>query len=254
MRHPARPSSTPKLSSTMSWNSPGRAGEHGHRPGADAPGERERPEPAAHEAAREVLLGDADAAELPHLADPHEQRQQHVDDGALDRALGEGGVEHGVGPVLVEGRHGVEQLGDEHRRVGPQPGRRQPDTVRRRPRRRACRRTPRPDAASGAGPGAVTVVAAWGPAALGGEHPARGLGGADPLVAQGDDLTHPALVLVAVEPVAAGRAHRAQQAVAALPRPQDMGADAHLGGELANPHRRRYRTPHAATVDRGPHL
>ena len=96
------------------------AGQHRDRPGADAPGERQRPQPAAHQAAREVLLGDADAAELPHLADPDEQRQEHVDDRALDRALDEGDVEHRVGAVLVEGRDGVEQLGHEHRRVGAQ--------------------------------------------------------------------------------------------------------------------------------------
>ena len=87
-------------------------------------------------------------------------------------------------------------------------------------------------------------VEGGGAGALGGQHPAGGLDGAHALVAQGDDLADPALVLGAVEPVPTGRAHGLQQAVPALPGTQHVGADADLGRQLPNPHRRRDRTSH----------
>ena len=225
-------------------------GEHGHRAGADPPRERQRPEASPHEAAREVLLGDADPAELPHLADADEEGEQDVDDGALDRALEEGGVEDGVGAVLVEGGDGVEQLGDEHLRCRRAGSRGRGRCLRRMPRRRrragAARRAPAAAAQRRVVVRRVDGLALQrgraGP--LGRQHPPGGLDGADPLVAQADDLAHPSLVLAAVEPVAAGGPHGAQEAVAALPGTQHVGAHAHLGGELTNPHRRRDRTPH----------
>ena len=156
-----------------------------------------------------MLLRDADPAELPHLADAHEERQQHVDDGALDRPLDERGVEHGVRTILVERGDRVEQLGNEHRRVGAQPQRRGARVA-----TLGCRVAATRSAGTGPAPrrcprgaghrATVTVLGAHRRArALGLEDAARRLDGADPAVAQEDDLTDAALVLVAVEPVAA---------------------------------------------------
>ena len=116
----------------------------------------------------------------------------------------------------------------------------------------ACDDVPR-DPGSGAAHVGVSVVGG-GAVAVGGQNPAGRLDGTHALGAQCHHLSHPSLVLVTVEAVAPRGPDRPQEAVAALPRAQHVGAHADLGGELAYPHRRRYRSPHDHHANPAAHI
>ena len=73
-------------------------------------------------------------------------------------------------------------------------------------------------------------------AALLAQHRPARLSGGDPLLPQRQHGQDASGVARSVEPVAAGGADGAQQAVPALPRAQDMGAHTDVPTELADPH------------------
>ena len=62
----------------------------------------------------------------------------------------------------------------------------------------------------------------------------RCLGGRQPLREVGSHRAHARLVVGGVEPVAAGGAHRREERVAALPRAEEVGADARAPRELTD--------------------
>ncbi len=183
----------------------GRPGRRGGRPVPPAPGQPG--EPPADDVAGEVLLGDAGRSPLPALPELGEIRQHHVPEDRRQGEVGQEPVKDFLCGRLIEGVQGLPE-----------------DTV-----QLTLRRW---DAVSPGGPAVV------GPAVLS-EHRSRRLGGRQPA---GEVSLHPAdppRVRLGVQPEPARRTHRLKQAVAALPRPQDVVAHAEAPAQLTDTQQRR---------------
>ena len=165
------------------------AGEHGRRADPEAPAASDAEQPAAQDAGGEVLLGDRCVAARPALPELAQVGQDDLARAACRRS-----------PRPAAGRGSP---GRAARRSGPA-------------RRRAPRAAPPETSAGGAASSATTARSASG----------GRLGGGQPV---GEVLAHErarARGRRRVEAQAAGRAGRAQQPVAALPRAQQLGAHA----------------------------
>ena len=197
----------------------GGAGEHSARAVPVPPAPGQPGEPPADEVAGEVLLGDAGRSAFPALPEFGEIRQQNVAEHRGEREVGHEPVQGGLGGWLVEGVQGLPE-------VTGQLTRRRPLTVR------------------AGGPATIRL----GPAVLA-EHRSRRFGGRQPAGEVGLHPPDPRLVRLGVQPEAARRAHRLQEAVAALPRPQDVVAHAEAPAQLTDTEQRRaLGSIHASTV------
>src|SRR5208337_938340 len=174
-------------------------------------------EPPADEVAGEVLLGDAGRAPLPALPELGQIRQHHVPEHRRHGQVGHEPVQDRLRGRLVEGVQGL------------------PEGAGQLTRRR--RGAVRPGGPAGVRP-CPTVLP---------EHRPRRLGGRQPAGQVGLHPADPQRVRLGVQPEAARRAHRLQQAVAALPRPQHVVAHAGAPAELADAqHRRAVGSVHRA--------
>ena len=164
----------------------------------------------AEQVAGEVLQGDGGLAPLPALAELAQVGEHHARQDGLERERGDQAVEDCMRRVRV---HGVQRL--------------------------AQLSNPALD-------GIALLDAARGTLA-GGSQPSR-LGGRQPAVEMRLHGPHAPLVLGGVEAQTALGSGRMKQAVAALPRPQELRAHAHAPAELADTQTVLYVLRHSRTV------
>ena len=193
-----------------------RAGQQRARPHAAVPAPGQRDQPPAQHHAREVLLRDRGLAALPALAQLAQVGQQHVARQGVEAQPGDEQVEHDLRPRVVEVVEGLAQLVGHAFQRWGQPGGRR----------------------------------------LGREHQACGLARRHPGTEVAHHRLHAILVGRGVEAEAAVGALRLEQAVAALPRPQDVGGhlraprqltDAQARFHVPSPAPPRRRRPGTAT-------
>ena len=171
-----------------------RTGQQSERPAAGAPVAGHGEQACSHDSGREVLLGDADLAALPALADLAHGRQH---DAVGHRVHGQRG--QGASRIAFASASSKRSSAERSRPTGSASG--TSDRSRR---------------------------------GLRGQRLPRGLGRRDPGVDQPLHRPDALLVTVAVEPESALAARRLQKVVAALPRTQRVGPDTGAPAELAD--------------------